>query len=47
MRAFNAFIYPPPFLPGLPCTPALAEDANFWVGYVMYPTLWGIDISLE
>ena len=36
------FLYPPPYSQGLPLTASLAEDVLFRVGYVMYPTLWGI-----
>ena len=40
--AFSLFLTPPPFPGGLPVPEALAEEINFRVGYVMYPTLWGI-----
>ena len=44
-RAFNTFIHSSPFLPGLPCKHSLVEDANFRVGSVTYPILWGIAFS--
>ena len=40
--AFSVFFTPLPFPGGLPVPEALAEETNFPVGYVMYPTLWGI-----
>ena len=36
---------PPPPSGGLPLPEALAEETNFRVGYVMYPTLWGIAVE--
>ena len=38
----NAFLYPPPYPGGRPPPEAVAGDADVRVGYITYPTLWGI-----
>ena len=44
--AFSLLLTPPPYSVGRPFPEALAEETNFRVGYVMYPTLWGIGPTL-
>ena len=43
--AFSLFLTHPPYPEGRSIPEALAEETNFRVGYVMYPTLWGIGVG--